>query len=156
MNSSDAERFDGAYGRVWRVLHRGDDADLSEHERHLLHHVPASGGVPLNALARHMALPKSSASVLVKDLARRGFIRRSRDPADERRLAIALTPRGARRVRADTVLDPHRLSAALDALPPRRRAALLEGLERLATAGEALGPARRPRRRSRARAGGER
>ena len=56
-------------------------------------------------MARHLALPNSSASVLVKDLARRGFVRRTRDPRDERRLALVLTRRGAGRVAADSVLD---------------------------------------------------
>jgi hypothetical protein len=52
-------------------LRRGDEGDLSEHERQLLHHIPASApGVPLGDVARHLALPNSSASVLVKDLAR--------------------------------------------------------------------------------------
>ena len=92
-------------------LRRGDDGDLSEHERQLLHHIPAAApGVPLGDVARHLALPNSSASVLVKDLARRGFVRRARDPRDERRLALVLTRRGAERVAADSVLDPERLA----------------------------------------------
>jgi DNA-binding MarR family transcriptional regulator len=132
-------------------LRRGDDGDLSEHERQLLHHIPAtSPGVPLGAVARHLALPNSSASVLVKDLARRGFVARTRDPRDERRLALVLTRRGAARVAADSVLDPRRLSAALEALGAGERRALVAAFERLADAGAAL-PAAAPRRRRRAR-----
>ncbi|MET0809839.1 MAG: MarR family winged helix-turn-helix transcriptional regulator [Thermoleophilaceae bacterium] len=140
MNHSDAERFEIAYRRVWGALHRGDDPDLSQHERQLLHHIPAEGGVALTWLARHLALPKSSTSVLVKDLARRGFVRRARDPADERRLALVLTAEGRRRVDADSVLDPGGLAAALADRPNRRRAALLRDLERLAQAAEARRP----------------
>jgi DNA-binding MarR family transcriptional regulator len=138
VNSSEAERFEAAYRRVWGAMHRGDDPDLSQHERQLLHHVPASGGVALTALAAHLALPKSTASVLVKDLARRGFVRRARDRADERRLAIVLTAKGQRRVAADKVLEPAALARALADLPERRRAALLTGIEALAEAGERL------------------
>jgi DNA-binding MarR family transcriptional regulator len=77
-------------------LRRGDDGDLSEHERQLLHHIPSTApGVALGEVAAHLALPSSSASVLVKDLARRGFVRRTRDRRDERRLALVLTPRAA-------------------------------------------------------------
>src|SRR5215471_2711462 len=126
MNSSNSERFERAYASLWRALHRRDDADLSQHERNLLHHVPTEGGVQLGHLAWHLALPKSSASTLVKDLERRGFLTRRRDPADERRLAITLTPRGHDRVRSDTVLDLDRLAAALAALPAGEREALLE------------------------------
>jgi DNA-binding MarR family transcriptional regulator len=134
-------------------LRHGDDGDLSEHERQLLHHIPASPpGVPLGAVSRHLALPSSSASVLVKDLARRGFIARTRDPRDERRLALVLTRRGAARVAADSVLDPERLGAALATLPADERRALVAALERVAAAGAALPAAPRPRRRRRARA----
>jgi DNA-binding MarR family transcriptional regulator len=154
VNSSANERFQGAFARVWLHLRRGDDPDLSEHERQLLHHIPAAPpGVTLGEVADHLALPRSSASVLVKDLARRGFVRRARDRADERRLALLLTAEGARRVAADSVLDPERLDAALGALEPAERTALVDALERLASAGAAAGapPALRARRRGRAR-----
>jgi DNA-binding MarR family transcriptional regulator len=154
VNSSASERFQTAFAQVWLHLRRGDDADLSEHERQLLHHIPAAApGVTLGEVADHLALPRSSASVLVKDLARRGFVRRARDRADERRLALLLTAEGARRVAADSVLHPERLDAALDALEPSERAALVDALERLAAAGAGAGPppALRSRRRGRAR-----
>ena len=136
MNSSEHERFELAYRRLWGALHRGDEPGLSQHERQLLHHVPASGGVALMDLARHLALPKSTASVVVKDLERRGFVRRRRDRDDERRLAIILTAEGRRRVAADTVLEPERLARALAALPEARRVALLDAVEALAEAAE--------------------
>jgi len=126
---------------VWLHLRRGDDPDLSEHERQLLHHIPARPpGVTLGEVADHLALPRSSASVLVKDLARRGFVRRARDRADERRLALLLTAEGARRVAADSVLDPGRLDAALAVLDPDARTALVEALERVAAAGAQAAP----------------
>jgi DNA-binding MarR family transcriptional regulator len=150
VNSSVNERFQDAFARVWLHLRRGDDPDLSEHERQLLHHLPARApGVTLGEVADHLALPRSSASVLVKDLASRGFVRRARDRHDERRLALLLTAEGARRVAADSVLDPERLDAALAALPLAERAALVDALERLAAAGAATpAPAMRRRRRS--------
>ena len=84
-----------------------------------------------------MLLPKSTASVLVKDLERRGFVRRRRDSSDERRLAIVLTAKGRRRVEADTVLSPGPLAAALGELPERERRGLVRSLGRLAEAAEA-------------------
>lgn len=141
MNSSASERFQDAFAQVWLHLRRGDDPDLSEHERQLLHHIPATApGVTLGEVADHLALPRSSASVLVKDLGRRGFVRRARDRADERRLALLLTAEGARRVAADTVLDPERLGAALATLSDDERTALVTALERVAAAGAAAGP----------------
>jgi MarR family transcriptional regulator, organic hydroperoxide resistance regulator len=136
LNSPEHERFERAYRRIWGALHRGDEPGLSQHERQLLHHVPAEGGVALTDLARHLLLPKSTASVAVKDLERRGFVRRRRDARDERRLAIVLTAEGRARVAADTVLEPEPLARALAALPAARRAALLDGFEALADAAE--------------------
>jgi DNA-binding MarR family transcriptional regulator len=152
VNSSASERFEGAFRQVWLHLRRGDDPDLSEHERQFLHHIPAAApGVTLGEVADHLALPRSSASVLVKDLARRGFVRRARDRADERRLALRLTAEGARRVAADSALDPDRLDAALAALGPAERDALVRALERVAEAGAAASPPPAPRGRRRGR-----
>jgi DNA-binding MarR family transcriptional regulator len=124
---------------LWRALRRREDTDLSQHEIQLLHHVPAPGrgSFSLTRLAHHLALPKSTASVLVKDLERRGLLRRARNPHNERELAIVLTDLGAARVVADTVLDPEALAAALATLSAEERQAMLEGLEHLAQASEA-------------------
>ena len=139
VKRSDAEHFETLYRRIWGALNRPDAPDLSQHERQLLHHVPVDGAVSLTWLAEHLGLPKSTASTVVKSLGQRGFVARARDPQDERRLAIALTERGRARLAEDTVLDPAGLGAALAALPPQARRALLDGLAQLADAAEAGG-----------------
>ena len=136
MNDSQAERFAELYRRLWAAFHLPDAPDLAQHERQVLHHVPAGGGIALIELARHVALPMSTASVLAKDLERRGFLRRSRDPSDERRLRIVLTTKGCRRVERDTVLDVRKLRNAMGSLTPTEREHLLEAMGRLARAGE--------------------
>jgi DNA-binding MarR family transcriptional regulator len=133
-NQSPAEQFDRLYGQVWQAFFRADAEDLSQHERQLLHHVPSEGGIPLGDVARHLGIPKSSASEQVKSLERRGFLTRRRDPKDERRLAIVLTEAGVARMRSDSILDLGRLGTALKNLSPAQRAALLNGLERIAAA----------------------
>jgi len=139
VNSTDPEQFEKLYRRLWQALRRPDDDDLSQHELQLLHHIPAPGAgtVKLVELAQHLALPKSSASVLVKNLEQRGFLRRERNPQNERELAIGLTDQGAARVAADTVLDPAGLAAALGALAKKERKGMLKALEHLAKASEA-------------------
>jgi DNA-binding MarR family transcriptional regulator len=136
VNDSSQETFERLYRRLWGALMKPDDPDLSQHERQLLHHIPADGAISLSELAAHLALPKSSASVVVKSLARRGFLRRARDESDERRLRIQLTGEGRRRVQQDTVLEPELLAAALGRLPERRRRELLRALEALADAAD--------------------
>ena len=136
MKSSDSERFESLYRRLWGALNRSDDADLSQHERQVLHHLLPHDSVPLTWLADHLGLPKSTMSVMIKSLAARGFVRRERDAGDERRLAITLTDEGRQRVARDTVLRPDDLAAALARLDADTTAALLHGLERLADAAE--------------------
>jgi DNA-binding MarR family transcriptional regulator len=135
MNSSDSERFEILYRRIWGALNRPDDPDLSQHERQVLHHV-LPDGVALTWLAGHLGLPKSSTSVLVKSLAARGFVERARDPSDERRLAIRLTEKGRQTVSQDTVLRPDALAAAMAKLDEESRRGLLDGLAKLAEAAE--------------------
>ena len=74
----------------------------------------------------------------MKNLERRGYVRRGRRDDDERRLWIALTPQGHARVAADRVLEPERLGAALRALAAPVRAQLVDALEELAGAAESL------------------
>lgn len=136
MDSSESERFEALYRRIWGALNRPDGPDLSQHERQVLHHVMPEGGVALTWLAGHLGLPKSTTSVLVKSLAARGYVERSRDPADERRLAIRLTDKGRQTVAEDTVLRPDALASAMSRLAPETRAALLDGLRQLAEAAE--------------------
>ena len=133
-NQSIAEQFDVLYSSLWRAFFKPEAADLSQHERQLLHHVPAVRGIPLGDVSNHLGIPKSSASEQVKSLERRGFLRRRRDPDDERRLSIVLTKKGQERVASDSVLDLDRLTAALKKLSPMERVALLAGLERLTAA----------------------
>ena len=135
-NQSHAEQFDHLYERLWRALFKADVEDLSQHERQLLHHVGDERGIPLGVVARHLGIPKSSASERVKSLERRGFLKRRRDPEDERRLSIVLTDVGVARVRRDSALDLVRLAAALKKIPAEDRKALLAGLERLAVAAD--------------------
>lgn len=137
-NQSQAEQFDRLYGRLWRVLLKADTEDLTQHERQLLHHIPAEKGVPLGAVARHLGIPKSSASEQVKSLEQRGFLTRRRNPEDERQLSIVLTDAGVVRVRQDSVLDLVRLAAALRRVSAEDRRALFTGLERLADGAERL------------------
>src|SRR2546427_4487410 len=141
-NKSMAEQFDFLYGRLWRAFFKPEAGDLSQHERQLLHHVPAVRGIPLGDVSNHLGIPKSSASEQVKSLERRGFLRRRRDPDDERRLSIVLTKKGQERVASDSVLDLDRLATALKKLSPMGRVALPAGLARLPAAAPKVRPSR--------------
>ncbi|MDE9367259.1 MarR family winged helix-turn-helix transcriptional regulator [Luteipulveratus sp. YIM 133132] len=51
-------------------------------------------GCTLVELADHMGMTKQSASTLVADLERKGYVRRSPHPVDGRATMLTLTPRG--------------------------------------------------------------
>jgi DNA-binding MarR family transcriptional regulator len=141
---SATDRFEDAFRRCQTLLGAVDDPELSADERRLLRQlVDDPGGVALTWLAGHLGWPKSTTSVAVKDLERRGYVRRGRRDDDERRLWIALTPQGLARVSADRILEPGRLGAALRVLAAPVRAQLLDALEELAAAAESLPDAAR-------------
>lgn len=126
-----AARMDRVYRDLWAELRRGDSNDLRQHERDLLSHVPADRGVTLRWLAEHLLLPKSTTSVLVKDLERRGLVTRRRRTDNQRELSIALTEKGVRRVSESTVLDTMQLANVFKAFPASDLDAALETLEQV-------------------------
>ena len=132
-----AARLERIYRDLWGELHRRDEEGLRQHEAQLLSHVPAEGGVTLTWVAGHLLLPKSTASVLVRSLEDRGLVRRERRPGNQRELAITLTPEGARRVAASTLLDTAALAGALAHLSPERVEAALATLEEVVRVGRA-------------------
>jgi DNA-binding MarR family transcriptional regulator len=124
-----AERLERIYRELWAELHRPDDDGLRQHEAQLLSHVPEEGGVTLSRVAGHLLLPKSTASVLLRGLEDRGLVRRERRPGNQRELAITLTPEGARRVAASTLLDTAALADAVAQLDLERVGAALDTLD---------------------------
>lgn len=136
---SATDRFEHAFRRCQALLGAPDDPELSTEARRLLRELAGDpAGVALTWLAGHLGWPKSTTSVAVKDLERRGYVRRGRRDDDERRLWIALTPEGRARVATDRMLEPERLGVALRALAAPIRAQLVDALEELARAAASL------------------
>ena len=52
------------------------------------------GNTPLSDIARDLSVSKQAASKLIDQLVVRGFIERTEDPQDRRRITLALTDRG--------------------------------------------------------------
>ena len=78
------------------------------------------GPLPVGALAQRLGVSQQAASKTVADLARRGYVARTADPADARARLVALTGRGH-----DAIEGARRHRAALteelaDRLGPRR------------------------------------
>ena len=110
--------------------------ELSAHQASILDHLDATETLPLKSLARHMGVTPSTMSLSIERLVRQGYVRRTRDARDARRICLRLAPAGLRIRKANSVLDPARVRAMLTKLTPARRARALDGLALLARAAQ--------------------
>lgn len=109
---------------------------LSAHQASILDHLDLREALPLMDLARHIGVTPSTMSLSIEKLVRRRYVLRSRDPNDGRRVALLLSPAGARIRSEKSVLEPARVRAMLERLAPRHRSRAIEGLELLAQAAQ--------------------
>lgn len=138
------------YPRIFfacHTRHRRDPAtrrQISAHQGSILDHLDDVEATSLMDLARHMGVTASTMSLNVERLVRAGYVTRSRDAKDGRRLNLRLTAAGVRVKEAQSVLEPERVQAMVALLAEKERAAALRGLALLArAAGELM--ARQPK-----------
>jgi DNA-binding MarR family transcriptional regulator len=127
--------------------------DISVTQCYALEAIVRGGTMTLGALSAHLYLDKSTASRVVDALERKGYLRRSADPADGRAVRLEATRTGAAlhgRIERSLIEEEKRLIA--DFGPEARRAAttVLERLARSAAARFGAGRAscRAPKRAS--------
>jgi DNA-binding MarR family transcriptional regulator len=85
------------------------------------------------ALAQHLGVDRTMMTYLLDDLEAAGLVERRPDPADRRARRATLTEAGAARLGQLRCALHRAEDALLEPLPPGERAALREGLQRLAT-----------------------
>jgi MarR family transcriptional regulator, lower aerobic nicotinate degradation pathway regulator len=88
----------------------------------------------MNELARLLELDKSSVSGLVDRAERRGLVARAPSVADRRAVLVRLTDEGRALITQAAGVFAEDVSALLDRLPPRDRAAFTRIVSRLLTA----------------------
>jgi MarR family transcriptional regulator, organic hydroperoxide resistance regulator len=126
------------YPRIYFACHTRHVRDpktrrlVSAHQVSILDHLDEREATALVDLARHMGVTVSTMSLNVERLVRKGYVRRTRDPKDRRRLQLLVTSAGMRLRDASTVLEPERISAMLNELDSGERTRALEGLAMLA------------------------
>jgi DNA-binding MarR family transcriptional regulator len=128
------------YPRIYFACHlrhvRDESARriLSAHQASVLDHLDPIDGTHLHELAGHMGITASSMSLMIDRLERGGYVRRTRDSLDARRINLRLTRAGLRIKRQHKVLDARRVEGMLRRLPSDERDAALNGLRSLARA----------------------
>ena len=119
--------------------HRQDPAtrrQLSAHQGSILDHLDDVEPTSVNGLAQHMGVTASTMSISLDRLERKGYVRRTRDSGDARRVLLRLTPAGVRVKQAQSVLEPARVRGMLEQLSEGERADALRGLALLAEAAQ--------------------
>lgn len=128
------------YPRVYFACHTRHVADprrnhvLSSHQASVLDHLDEMEPTGLLTLAAHMGVTASTMSLTVDRLARGGYVVRSRNPKDGRRVNLLLTRAGVRIKSEKSVLDPERVRFVLYQLTPEERKTAIQGLALLARA----------------------
>jgi len=143
------------YPRIFFACHtrhvRDDQTGkvISAHQASVLDHLDELEPTALNDLARHMGVTASTMCLTVDRLERKGYVARSPDPNDGRRVALRLTTAGARMRDQKTVLEPERVKGMLARLSATERRDALRGLELLArAAGEYIASHSKPERKA--------
>jgi MarR family transcriptional regulator, lower aerobic nicotinate degradation pathway regulator len=83
-----------ARAAAWRLGRSLAASGLRWPDYAVLHHLEAQGPVAQRELASALRIQPSNIVALLDELQRRGFLRRTPDPADRRRHRVELTPRG--------------------------------------------------------------
>jgi len=130
------------YPRIYFACHTRHVRDpesgalLSAHQVSILDHLSATDAIQLSALAEHMGVTASTMSLAVDRLESGGYVRRSRDKTDKRRLNLLLTQKGLKIREAHSVLDVDKVTKLLGRLRVPEREAAIAGLALLARAAE--------------------
>jgi DNA-binding MarR family transcriptional regulator len=127
-----------AYPAIFLACHRQHvrqderGKSVSEHQASVLDHLHATRATTLSKLAEHMGVGRSAMSITVARLVRGGYIKRSRDVSDARRVGLTLTPAGARVKEQNTILDPDLIREIFRLMPTGELEPALQGIECLA------------------------
>jgi MarR family transcriptional regulator, organic hydroperoxide resistance regulator len=142
MTQSDVRQVMGLYPKIFFACHTRHVRDpktrqeLSAHQASILDHLDATEPLPLMSLAKHMGVTPSTMSLSIKRLVRQGYVHRTRDANDARRICLRLAPAGVRVRETNSVLEPARVRAMLARLSPAQRGRALDGLALLARAAQ--------------------
>jgi DNA-binding MarR family transcriptional regulator len=132
------------YPKIFFACHRRhvrDDSSgqiLSARQASVLDHLDTAAPIHLHQLAGHLGVTPSTMSLMIDRLEHGGFVRRSRDAGDARRVNLCLTQSGARIKERQKVLDQRLVESLLRRLSPADRGAAVAGLQILARAADEM------------------
>jgi DNA-binding MarR family transcriptional regulator len=138
MLDSHIRRLLDAYPAIFLACHRRHLREdqggrvISEHQASVLDHLHASRPTTLSKLAEHMGVSRSTMSITVTRLVRRGYVARRRNGNDARSVGLTLTASGVSVTEENTLLEPDLLREMFGLMPARELETALNGIECLA------------------------
>lgn len=128
------------YPRIYFACHARHVRDpqtqrlLSRHQAGILDHLDELEPATVADLARQIGVTAATMSVSLDRLERKGYVTRTKDAKDKRRVHVRLTSAGVRIRDAHSVLDPDRVTTLIARLSEAERVTAVEGLALLARA----------------------
>lgn len=147
------QRLFREYPKIYFACHRRhlrDDQNgriLTAHMAAIVDHLDRQHPRTISEMAQHLSVTESTISIQISKLERFGYVRRTRDGVDRRRVGVRLTGAGARVREQNSVLDPDLAQQMLSLLNGDDLQAALRGLELLGKAADGLIERRRLLRR---------
>lgn len=119
---------------VSHVRTKSNRFHLSSHDSSVLAHLHRLRPATVGALAKHLGVGNSTVSAAVKRLSSRGYVTRTPDRRDRRKIELKITGAGTEAVTGATILDPRRVTQVLARLTVSQQKAAVRGLSLLARA----------------------
>lgn len=138
MTGSGVEIILRCYPKIYFACHRrhirdaGSGAILSAHQAGVIDHLDDIEGTSMAELAKHMGVTASTMSLMIDRLQRGGYVKRTENPDDRRRVDVRLTANGVRVKEQQKVLEPELVQMLLARLRPEQLETALCGMELLA------------------------
>jgi len=135
---SQCRRLLDAYPAIFLACHRRHIREdeggkvVTEHQASVLDHLHTKRPTTLSKLAEHMGVSRSTMSITVSRLVRRGYIAQKPDESDARRVDLRLTTAGLRVKEQNTILDPDLMKEMFRLVPAQELETALRGIECLA------------------------
>jgi DNA-binding MarR family transcriptional regulator len=134
-----AERLLQVLSETFRAVRREmrrNAGDLTVPQFRALRFIERHPGTDLSLLAAHLGMSRSSASALVERLNRAGYVHRSTNPDERRRIRIELEPPGALALAHAFASTRDWLATELTTFVPDERHRLADAMDLLARIGE--------------------
>ncbi|WP_165056727.1 MULTISPECIES: MarR family winged helix-turn-helix transcriptional regulator [unclassified Adlercreutzia] len=125
----------GTFNSILRVEERALENRLTQGltitEIHTIEAVGYCDQNPMNVVAARLDVTLATLTTAVNRLVEKGFVVRTRDEADRRRVLVSLTKRGRQVYRAHHLFHKHLIEEALEDLSEEEEAVLCDALRKV-------------------------